>query len=825
MTLNDYKKIVLEISNKLENNLYNDELVAKTVRVNNDITEKITTFYDETENKKYVFEIIKIQYRNTKTLYKLGAFKRFYYKKFCKFYKLEQLKNSIEEYSDLLVSKDNDYNSVYLAIDLLKKACTNQLILSLSNTYIDKINLLFDRIMKCIYGSKIPYPKKAKLNRFIKELSNKYLSPMIGLNRQLLKQDLKITIKPISNDFSVKDINFVADKNKDIFKEKSLILNNNHIVELNIIEKLYGLQGLLTFELAYKDGHPDFEFLFDEKQLIFLDIEVLDTYLMFKDDAKKENLSRLTKFVALGNINNKTNIEKQFEIKVTSVDIEKEQNLVKKFEIIFYDPLKTLWELHKPTYIDFKKSLDDLIQDNFFFDKLVKLDSSKSENIKEKIPQVFVSTVNRNFYDFFIEQLFLNKCTIKYDSSGDSDKPTYFITDSVDDSFKQIIKNKLDKISQEFSDFDLISLESQKISTKNIDYHVTKNYLVPDINLKESRNKQINDDTYSENIYKTIICPIDYIESDLPNQENPNQIKWKIDIYANSSLPYLNTKIDLSEIQNKNTLLGNKDLKSIYLVEKKLKFIRSEYCSEKLYRNINLLSYKDDSEKESYEKIAFCSHRNLTHVNNITYSYGDYSKQAREYPNFKSCSSFDIIGKVTIGKNVDESLKKAYKFFSDFQFKEDSFEGFQNGEEKGTNVIYNSKKSLLYAIEIPQEILGPKCSEDPVIFTPVRININSNTNEFMALRNEDVVTIRISGLTQCDLYSIISNSAISTEKTQKKLLQRHNLGAKENCIVSYTEEEDNEIYSIEQINKNNDNSILVHNKKGIFLTYTAKKGE
>lgn len=75
---------------------------------------------------------------------------------------------------------------------------------------------------------------------------------------------------------------------------------------------------------------------------------------------------------------------------------------VKKIKIQFHDPLKALWTKHKPSYIALNKSLDDIFKENFFFDNLVSLDTNKSNNLKIRIPQAFISTVNRKFLCIFL---------------------------------------------------------------------------------------------------------------------------------------------------------------------------------------------------------------------------------------------------------------------------------------------------------------------------------------------------------------------------------------------------------------------------------------
>lgn len=48
------------------------------------------------------------------------------------------------------------------------------------------------------------------------------------------------------------------------------------------------------------------------------------------------------------------------------------------------------------------------------------------------MPQVFISTLNRSFYDFFIEQLKCNKCFLKYLCDKKTGKLTYYVTDEID---------------------------------------------------------------------------------------------------------------------------------------------------------------------------------------------------------------------------------------------------------------------------------------------------------------------------------------------------------------------------------------------------------
>lgn len=94
--------------------------------------------------------------------------------------------------------------------------------------------------------------------------------------------------------------------------------------------------------------------------------------------------------------------------------------------------------VHKPSYIEINKSLDDIFKDNFFFDNLLALDTNKSNRLKSRMPQLFISTLNRNFYDFFIEQLKINKCFLTYFCDKKTGKVTYYVTDEINASLQKI---------------------------------------------------------------------------------------------------------------------------------------------------------------------------------------------------------------------------------------------------------------------------------------------------------------------------------------------------------------------------------------------------
>ncbi|WP_318263429.1 hypothetical protein [Francisella-like endosymbiont] len=132
------------------------------------------------------------------------------------------------------------------------------------------------------------------------------------------------------------------------------------------------------------------------------------------------------------------------------------------------------------------------------------------------------------------------------------------------------------------------------------------------------------------------------------------------------------------------------------------------------------------------------------------------------------------------------------------------------------SLILNSKVGILYAIEIVKEMLYAKSSEKPIIYLPSKININSANNQFMPLRNEDIIIIELQSINKGEIKELISNSAISTKKAQKQLLQRQLLGAKENCEIAYSQTSDGETFSLTQLNSTSENSFLLNDKKEFF---------
>lgn len=635
-----------------------------------------------------------------------------------------------------------------------------------------------------------------------------------------------ISIKPLDSNFKPQDLNFVSSKNKQSFKEKSLKLNNLHIKCLEIQNYIYGLEGSLTFQLAYTNNHKDFDFLLIPNQPLLIDIKIDDTYNFFKESKKKDHHTRSTRYVAIALTPDKVNIQEDYQYSIYSYS-KNFSSGIKEFRLNFYDPLKSLRMTHKPSYIDINKSLDDIFKDNFCFDSLLTLDTNKSNKLKSRMPQVFISTLNRSFYDFFIEQLKCNKCFLKYFCDKKTSKLTYYVTDEIDASLQKNIANSDEDLKTKLSAYDLSCLKKQTLVSKKPQLYTKENNVNPDMVISSSRKeeKSISDTEIKafSKMYQDNIRPISYYSQDSDNDKEVELPQFELELISKNTLPFIDSDISLMKLKNDGDyLLGSSDTNNFFIIRKTLSFKRTKYTTKELYKNISNFHYQSDSESDIYEKISYSKYPSLTHRNTIKYIIKDYKQLNPEYPTYIKFNSFYITGKITIGENVNKDSKKAYKFFKNYKPEESSFEEFQESGEKGSSLILNSKVGILYAIEIAKEMLYAKSSEKPIIYLTSKININSANNQFMPLRNEDIIMIELQSINKGEIKELISNSAISTKKTQKQLLQRQLLGAKENCEIAYSQTSDGETFSLTQLNSISENSFLLNDKKGIFLRYKSK---
>ncbi|MDE4980339.1 pathogenicity determinant protein PdpA1, partial [Francisella tularensis subsp. holarctica] len=81
-------------------------------------------------------------------------------------------------------------------------------------------------------------------------------------------------IKPIHKNVELEDISFGSTRNKQYFKHNSLTLKNPHIEKLEVCENIYGINGWLTFDVAYINNHKDFNFLLSPIQRLLFDLQI-----------------------------------------------------------------------------------------------------------------------------------------------------------------------------------------------------------------------------------------------------------------------------------------------------------------------------------------------------------------------------------------------------------------------------------------------------------------------------------------------------------------------------------------------------------------------
>jgi hypothetical protein len=709
----------------------------------------------------------------------------------------------------------------------------------LSKEYLYKLNFIYNHVSKLIKLHDA-LPKE-----FNDNISSEYISRNTGFNKTLLEQKLSIELNSINRlDFNMSE-------------SETCLLNNYHIVELDIAEKQYGLDGHLIFELCYPDDSSDFNFLFKENSLIYLSIHIEDKFVNSDSiDNESQYINRKDTYKAIGQIceissfPNKNTVDNDMDEIVT----------IKRFKMFFSDPLKSIWNLHEPTYINCNKSLIDIFDENLSSNiegKLFDLNYIQSEKLNNKIEQVFISSLGRDFYDFFIEQLFLNGCVLKYDSDPkDSEQnsilPSYYVVDNINDFekiklFKSTREYNKQNYTTEYSLQDLLSVVHQKILFDNPSISVKSKAINFDIQL-------INKDENYQDIHKkdidnkdentTAVNPFNFLYKSVDVKNSLNHGIRSLELKTICNLPNVYTKVDFTKVKREkrkdkqDLLLGDQPFDEYFVRRKKITLIRSKLHTELLYKVLSDSDFYKKDIPDSYKneqiaswstsKIETLFNGGISHYNKVIYNLGNSLDMRPEYPKFKSFKSFDITGKVIVDsdqisrrdKRDTKYKNRKYRFFKQFELKESSFKEASQGE------------NIFYALEVPCSAFHSKYTGIPVIYIPVDINLNANANEYTPLCNGDILIIKIISLDYCYGYKVLSSSAIASDKATKIHTQRYFLGSTENCSISYieTNNENNapqeKKYFIKQENEESDNTFaLTNNQEGICFTYQSKNKE
>ncbi|MFV9984536.1 MAG: hypothetical protein AB8V03_02165 [Francisella endosymbiont of Hyalomma asiaticum] len=91
---------------------------------------------------------------------------------------------------------------------------------------------------------------------------------------------------------------------------------------------------------------------------------------------------------------------------------------------------------------------------------------------------MFIFTLNRSFYDFFIEQLKCNKCFLKYLCDKKTGKLTYYVTDEIDAPLQKNIANSDEDLKTKLSAYNLSCLKKQTLVSKKTTTLLKENMLI-----------------------------------------------------------------------------------------------------------------------------------------------------------------------------------------------------------------------------------------------------------------------------------------------------------------------------------------------------------
>lgn len=135
------------IINQLASNLADDSITLSSAQLACEVNNYIIT------HKLENIDIINLQLKTTKALYKKSLISVLNYKKYQQYCKTTQLKNNIDQFTLYFSSSNKDSQSLELAILELKNSYQSDLILELSYDYIKKIDNLLNIIDNAIQRS------------------------------------------------------------------------------------------------------------------------------------------------------------------------------------------------------------------------------------------------------------------------------------------------------------------------------------------------------------------------------------------------------------------------------------------------------------------------------------------------------------------------------------------------------------------------------------------------------------------------------------------------------------------------------------------------
>ncbi|WP_192483774.1 MULTISPECIES: hypothetical protein [Cysteiniphilum] len=775
-----------------------------------------------------------IAYARVLDLLSAGVLSRYVIRPFKVYFEKLTFINLLDEILETnFQNTSNMLENARLMLDELETLLVEEVLLQLDGVDIFKFKQVVNKLSRFFALSIVSKNESRKLFALLQSK----IRPVIGYDPFIVEQVITIELNPLDENLATKPLTLVSNKYQNQTEKsqfKGLMLANYHITELDLELKRYGFDGMLKFQTSYDDGvHPDYAFLYQNVPLSMA-ITLENTYVF--DDPDKKNTKYQTK-LQLQAIASMTNDEHlRFVDPLVEQNIDKQTSEIASmlpfFTLKFSDPLKAFWSQHQPIYVDFDKSYIDVFNDNNFFQSWVQIDAAKCKKLAVKQKQMMVSAYARSFYDYFIEALDHYSVYLVYDYSKlTKGKSSYVLYDALSSDWQKKPEGKGTLTSKDLFQIDHAHCQVQPLwsKTQNMmnlaDMNIDRKPLAKIYNEKQPLIKGFALDRvqFVEDV-KIYTNTEQKITSDL---QSTLSCVAKFQVSLRELMPFFPITpsydlIALDKTQWQNTFVGQST--AVILSSQHFQFVQNRATIEFVKRKLTEQNYESETDKDRYEKITMIgAPAGITHFVQLQSQWLDQSAKANDLPQYQSFVTFQTQAVVTIGKDVDDSVKYAYKLYKGQSETESSFADDQG--TKLTDYVYakQSENLLSYACNLPKSLYKDPSKPAPLYVPVAGFGVTANT--FNLLRNGDVVLLQFSSAETVAIKSVKLNTATIEDKASQKIAQQTLYGAQQECALSYTQDANDQQFNLKQSTKNGEgiNALAFSDKQGIILSFSDEK--
>ncbi len=727
----------------------------------------------------------------------------------------------------------NMLENARLMLDELEALLLEEVLLQLDSVDIFKFKQVVNKLSRFFALSVVSKNESRKLFMLLQTK----IRPVIGYDPFIVEQAITIELNPLDENLATKPLTLMSNKYQNQTEKsqfKGLMLANYHIIELDLELKRYGFDGVLKFQISYDDGvHPDYAFLYQNTPLSMA-ITLENTYVF--DDPNKKNTKYQTKLQlqAIASMSNDKHL--RFVDPLVEQHIDKQTSKIASmlpfFTLKFSDPLKAFWLQHQPIYVDFDKSYIDVFNDNNFFQSWVQIDVTKCKKLATKQKQIMVSAYARSFYDYFIEALSHYSVYLVYDYSKlAKGKSSYALYDALTSDWQKKPEGKGTLTSKDLFQIDHAHCQVQPLWSKaqnmmNLaDMNMDKRALVKIYNEKQPLIKGFALDRIQ--LIEDAKIYINTEQKILNDLQNDLACVTKFHVSLRELMPFFPVTpsydlIALDKIQWQNTFVGQST--AVILSYQRFQFVQNKATIKFVKRKLTQQNYESEADKDHYEKITMIgTPAGITHFVQIQSQWLDQSAKANDLPRYQPFIAFQTQAVVTIGKDVDDSVKYAYKLYKGQSENEGSFADDQSTKLSDYVYAKQSENLLSYACNLPKALYKDPSKPLPLYVPVASFGLTANT--FNLLRNGDVVLLQFNSAETVNIKSVKLNTATIEDKASQKIAQQTLYGAQQECALSYTQDAIDQQFNLKQSTKNGEgiNGLVFSDKQGIILSFSDEK--